>query len=212
MRKRFLKFKERAITLKFKAFQYSWKESLRLLSVRSGAKSQKKFESISRLGYIDSQKHRISNHSRSSTPGGCLRLVPTKEVVEYVNKMLLDSRVKTYRNIQKMPTFILDKRERMGSRFISDNGLVEDPIDVEKQRAVVNLWTEEDRQMLLDNYALFGKNFKKIASFFQHKTVAECVEFYYKNHKSESFQKNKEEFKILRKGSRVMLILTVRIW
>ncbi|KAF5815055.1 hypothetical protein HanXRQr2_Chr03g0118501 [Helianthus annuus] len=131
MRKRFLKFKERAITLKL-AFQYSWKESLCLLSVRSGAKSQKKFESISRLGYIDSQKHRISNHSRSSTPGGCLRLVPTKEVVEYVNKMLLDSRVKTYRNIQKMPTFILDKRERMSSRFISDNGLVEDPIDIDK--------------------------------------------------------------------------------
>ncbi|KAF5770783.1 putative transcription factor MYB-HB-like family [Helianthus annuus] len=195
MRKRFLKFKERAITLKFKAFQYSWKESLRLLSVRSGAKSQKKFESSSRLGYIDSQKHRISNHSRSSTPGGCLRLVPTKEVVEYVNKLLLDSRVKTYRNVQKMPTFILNKRERMGSRFISDNGLVEDPIDVEKQRAVVNLWTEEDKQMFLDNYALFGKNFKKIASFFQHKTVADCVEFYYKNHKSESFQKTKKNSK-----------------
>lgn len=128
-----------------------------------------------------------------------MRLVPTKEVVEYVNKMLLDSRVKTYRNIQKMPTFILDKRERMGSRFISDNGLVEDPIDVEKQRAVVNLWTEEDRQMFLDNYALFGKNFKKIASFFQHKTVAECVEFYYKNHKSESFQKTKKNSKFCEK-------------
>ncbi|KAI7735969.1 hypothetical protein M8C21_022381, partial [Ambrosia artemisiifolia] len=195
IRKRFLKFKERAITLKFKAFQYSWKESLRLLSVRSGSKSQKKFESSSRLGYIDSQKHRVSNYSRSSTSGGCLRLVPTKEVVEYVNKLLLDSRVKTYRNVQKMPTFILDRRERMSSKFISDNGLVENPVDVEKERAVVNLWTEEDKQMFLDKYALFGKNFRKIASFFPHKTVADCVEFYYKNHKSESFQKTKNSSK-----------------
>ncbi|KAK1409554.1 hypothetical protein QVD17_36080 [Tagetes erecta] len=195
MRKRFLKFKERVITLKFRGFQYSWKENLQLLSVRPGAKSQKKFESSSRLGYVDSQKHRASNHSRSSTSAACLRVVPTKELVEYVKEMLLDSRVKTFRNVQKMPTFILDRRERMSSRFISDNGLVENPIDVEKERAVVSTWTEEDKQFFLDKYALFGKNFRKIASFFQHKTVADCVEFYYKHHKSESFQKTKRNSK-----------------
>ncbi|KAK9061244.1 hypothetical protein SSX86_018424 [Deinandra increscens subsp. villosa] len=195
MRKRLQKFKERVITLKFRAFQYSWKENLRLLSVRSVAKSQKKFELSSRFGYIDSQKHRASNHSRSSTSGGRLSLVPTKEVVEYVDKLLLDSRVKTYRHVQKMPTFILDKRERMSSKFISDNGLVEDPIDVEKQRSVVKPWAEEDKQMFLDKYALFGKNFKKIASFLRNKTVADCVEFYYKNHKSEIFQKTKSNSK-----------------
>ncbi|KAI3799741.1 hypothetical protein L1987_35042 [Smallanthus sonchifolius] len=195
MRKRFLKFKERVITHKFRGFQYSWKENLRMLSIKSGSKSQNKFELSSRLGYIDSQKHRASSNSRSSTPAGCLSLVPTKEVVEYVKKLLLDSRVKTYRNVQKMPTFILDKRERMSSKFISDNGLVENPIDVEKERSVVNSWTEEDKQMFLDKYALFGKNFRKISSFFQHKTVADCVEFYYKNHKSESFQKTKKNSK-----------------
>ncbi|KAI3793417.1 hypothetical protein L1987_36036 [Smallanthus sonchifolius] len=195
MRKRFLKFKERVITHKFRGLQYSWKENLRMLSIKSGSKSQKKFELSSRLGYIDSQKHRASSNSRSSTPAGCLTLVPTKEVVEYVKKLLLDSRVKTYRNVQKMPTFILDKRERMSSKFVSDNGLVENPIDAEKERSVVNSWTEEDKQMFLDKYALFGKNFRKISSFFQHKTVADCVEFYYKNHKSESFQKTKKSSK-----------------
>ncbi|XP_076958751.1 uncharacterized protein LOC143634603 isoform X1 [Bidens hawaiensis] len=204
MRKRFLKFKERVITLKFRTLQYSWKESLRLLSLRSGAKSHKKFETISRLGYADSQKHRASSHSRSSTTGGCSRLVPTEEVLEYVNKLLLDSRVKIHRNEQKMPTFILDKRERMSSKFISDNGLVENPVDAEKERAVFNSWTEEDKQMFLDQYALFGKNFKKIASFFQHKTVADCVEYYYKNHKSESFQNIKKNSKFAKGKSCVI--------
>ncbi|KAL8193208.1 hypothetical protein R6Q57_027112 [Mikania cordata] len=195
LRKRFLKFKERVTVLKFRAFQYSWKEHLCLLSVRSGAKSQKKFESSSRFGYFDSQKHRVSNHIRSSNSAGTLSLVPTKEVVEYVKRLLLNSRVKTYRDVLKMPTFILDKRERIGTRFFSDNGLMENPIDVEKERSIVNSWTEEDRQVFLDKYALFGKNFRKIASFFQHKTVADCVEFYYKNHKSEQFQKTKSNSK-----------------
>ncbi|MFS7957731.1 putative transcription factor MYB/SANT family [Helianthus anomalus] len=193
MRKRFLKFKERVTILKFRTFQYSWKENLRLISIRSGAKSQKKFESSSRMGYSDHQKHRASNHYRLSSSGGSLSLVPTKEVVEYANALLSDSRVKTYRNEAKMPTFILDKKERTCARFISDNGLVENPIDVEKERSIVNLWTVEDTETFLDKYSLFGKNFRKIASFFQHKTVADCVEFYYKYHKSDVFQKTKKK-------------------
>ncbi|KAI3705192.1 hypothetical protein L1987_75426 [Smallanthus sonchifolius] len=193
MRKRFLKFKERVTTLKFRTFQYSWKESLRLLSIRSGAKSQKKFESSFRMGYADHQKHRTSNHSHSSSSARRLSLVPTKEVFEYANMLLSDSRVKTCRNVVKMPIFILDRKERMSSRFISNNGLVENPIDVEKERSIVNPWTVEDTEIFLDKYALFGKNFRKIASFFQHKTVADCVEFYYKNHKSELFQKTKKK-------------------
>ncbi|KAI3808988.1 hypothetical protein L1987_24952 [Smallanthus sonchifolius] len=194
MRKRFLKFKERVTTLKFRTFQYSWKENLRLLSIRTGAnKSQTKFESSSRMGYADHQKHRASDHSHLSSSAGRLSLVPTKEVVEYANMLLSDSRVKTCRNVVKMPIFILDNKERMSSRFISNNGLVENPIDVEKERSIVNPWTAEDTEIFLDKYALFGKNFRKIASFFQHKTVADCVEFYYKNHKSELFQKTKKK-------------------
>ncbi|XP_076898194.1 uncharacterized protein LOC143551696 [Bidens hawaiensis] len=193
MRKRFQKFKERVTTLKFRTLQFSWKENLQVMSIKSGAKSHKKFESSSRMGYFDHQRHRVSSHSRLFSSGGSLSLVPTKEVVEYANMLLSDSRVKNYRNVAKMPTFILDKRERMSSRFISNNGLVENPKEVEKERSIVNLWTEEDKDMFMDKYTLFGKNFKKIASFFQHKTVADCVEFYYKNHKSDLFKKTKKK-------------------
>lgn len=69
MRKRFLKFKERVTALKFRTLKYSWKENLRLLSLKSGSKSQKKFESSSRLGFADHQKHRSSNHSRLCSSG-----------------------------------------------------------------------------------------------------------------------------------------------
>ena len=69
-RKRFLKFKERVITLKFKAFQHLWKEDMRLLSIRKHrAKPQKKFELSLRSVHNGYQKHRSSIRSRFSSPG-----------------------------------------------------------------------------------------------------------------------------------------------
>lgn len=70
MRKRFLRFKERVIALKFRAFRHLWKEDLRMLSIRrSCVKSQKKFEQSSRLARNGYQKNRSSIRSRFSSPG-----------------------------------------------------------------------------------------------------------------------------------------------
>jgi hypothetical protein len=124
---------------------------------------------------------------------GNLSLVPTTEMLNFTSKMLSDSQVKLYSNTLKMPALILDKKEKMGSRFISSNGLVEDPCAVEKERAVINPWTPEEKEIFLDKLATIGKDFWKIASFLDHKTTADCVEFYYKNHKSDCFEKTKKQ-------------------
>lgn len=70
MRKRFQRFKEKVITLKFRVYQHLWKEDMRLLSIRKyRAKSQKKFELSSRASHCGYQKHRSSIRSRFSSPG-----------------------------------------------------------------------------------------------------------------------------------------------
>ena len=70
MRKRFLRFKEKVITLKFRVFHHLWKEDMRLLSIRKyRAKSQKKFELSSRTSHCGYQKHRSSIRARFSSPG-----------------------------------------------------------------------------------------------------------------------------------------------
>ncbi|KAL5569279.1 hypothetical protein UlMin_025854 [Ulmus minor] len=192
-RKRFSNFKERVITLKFKAFQHLWKEDTRLLSMRKyRAKSQKKFELISRTMHNGYQKHRSSIRSRFSSPAGNLSLVPTEEIINFTKKLLLDSQVKLYRDTLKMPALILDKKEKIASRFFSNNGLVEDPCAVEKERAMINPWMPEEKEIFMNKLATFGKDFRKISSFLDHKTTADCVEFYYKNHKSDSFEKTKK--------------------
>nr|POE64618.1 isoform 2 of nuclear receptor corepressor 1 [Quercus suber] len=193
-RKQFLRFKERVITLKFKAFQHLWKEDMRLLSVRKHRpKSQKKSEFSLRTAHNGNQKHRSSIRSRFSSPAGNLSLVPTTEIINFTSKLLSDSQVKLYRSALKMPALILDKKEKIVSRFISSNGLVEDPCAVEKEREMINPWTSEEKAIFMDKLTTFGKDFRKIASFLDHKTTADCVEFYYKNHKSDCFEKTKKQ-------------------
>ncbi|KAB5538929.1 hypothetical protein DKX38_016462 [Salix brachista] len=192
-RKRLLRFKETAVTLKFKALQHLWKEDMQLLSIRKyRVKSQKKCEPILRTTHSGYQKHRSSIRARLSSPAGNLSLVPTTESLNFTSKLLSDSQVRPYRNALKMPALILDKKEKMVSRFISSNGLVEDPYAVEKERAMINPWTSDEKEIFMQKIATFGKDFRKIASFLDHKSTADCVEFYYKNHKSDCFEKTKK--------------------
>lgn len=189
MHKHVCKIKERLLGLKFSAFQHLWKEDLRLLSVRKNkSKSQKQCEASSRSSQSISQRHRSSVRSRFMLPAGNLTLVPISEIVEFTSKLLLNSQIRLYRKSTNMPVLILDEMEKKYSRYISYNGLIEDPTTFEKERAMLNPWTHEEREVFMESLATFGKNFTKISSCLFHKTTADCVEFYYKNHKSEIFK------------------------
>jgi len=125
--------------------------------------------------------------------GNHLSLVPTTEIINFTSKLLSESQAQLQRNTLKMPALILDEKEKMVTKFISSNGLVEDPLAIEKERGMINPWTSEEKELFLKKFSAFGKDFQKIASFLDHKTTADCVEFYYKNHKSECFEKLKRK-------------------
>jgi Myb-like DNA-binding domain len=65
----------------------------------------------------------------------------------------------------------------------SDYGsiLIEDPVREVHNRRAVNPWTREETFVFLDKYVLYPKNFKRIASFLEHKSFGDVVEFYYRN-------------------------------
>ncbi|KAL5716938.1 hypothetical protein ACHQM5_010038 [Ranunculus cassubicifolius] len=192
LRKNSQRFKERALTLKFRALHHLWKEDMRLLSAKKyKAKSQKRVELNPRPSHIVHQKHRSSIRSRFISPGS-LALAPTSEIVDLTSKLLSDSQIKVCRDNLKMPCLVDEKEKRM-LRFVSSNGLVEDPCATEMERVMVNPWMANEKEVFLEKLATFGKDFKKIASFLDHKTTADCVEFYYKNHKSEFFEKIKKK-------------------
>ncbi|KAL3650027.1 hypothetical protein CASFOL_006430 [Castilleja foliolosa] len=186
-RKRYLLFKEKVLTLKFKLYQRFWREG-RIISVsKLRGKSHKKLDLCRTVVY---KKNLSSSRSKISYSAGISRKVTAKEVIEKVNGLLTESPLKPCRSTLKMPALILDKGIKM-SRFVSNNALVEDPCVAEKERSMINIWTAEEMEIFIDKLAIFGKDFSKIASFLDHKTIADCIEFYYKNHKSECFQRAK---------------------
>lgn len=65
-RKQLIRFKERAVTLKFKAFHHLWKEDMQR---KYRVKSQKKWEQSLRTTQSGFQKHRSSIRARLSSPG-----------------------------------------------------------------------------------------------------------------------------------------------
>ncbi|KAF5180389.1 Nuclear receptor corepressor [Thalictrum thalictroides] len=203
-RKCFRRFKERVLTLKYRALQHLWKEDMRLLSIRKyKVKSQKRIESNSRAPHIVYQKHRSSVRSRF-TSAGSLTLVPTSEIRDFTSKLLSDSKVMLYRDNLKMPALV-DEQEKRMLQFVSSNGLVEDPCATEKERAMINPWTPEEKAVFLEKLGTIGKDFRKIASYLDHKTTADCVEFYYKNHKSESFEKIKKKSELKTQGNTYLM-------
>ncbi|XP_022966709.1 uncharacterized protein LOC111466339 isoform X2 [Cucurbita maxima] len=191
MRRQFLKFKESALTLRFKALQHSWKEGLLHSVKKCRSKPQKKELSL-RVTYSGHQKYRSSIRSRVVQHGACQNRARNSEIATcYSSKLLSNPRVRRYRNILKMPAMILDENEKTALRFVSNNGLVEDPCAVEKERSMINPWSLTERELFWEKLSLFGKDFRKISSFLSHKTTADCIQFYYKNHKSDSFKKRK---------------------
>ncbi|KAK1312539.1 hypothetical protein QJS10_CPA07g01084 [Acorus calamus] len=203
-RKNSLRFKERVLMLQFRAFHHLWKEDARLLSVRKGRpKSQKRFELSFRSSQNAHQKHQPSICSRVALP----------DIIEYTRKLMSDPQTKLYRNNLKMPSLILDEKERKQSRFISNNSLVDDPCALEMEKATINPWTSEEKKIFMDMLATFGKDFSKIASHLSHKTTADCIEFYYKNHKSESFRevKKKLEFRKQMRTTNTYLVASGKI-
>ncbi|CAA6654775.1 unnamed protein product [Spirodela intermedia] len=192
VRKCFLKFKEKLLALKYRAFQHLWKEDLQLLHIKKHrSKSHRRIELNCRSSQNVMQKSRSFLRSKSPLSGG-MTLVPTPEILEFTGRLLSDSHIKVHRNILRMPALILDEKEKIRSRFITNNGLVEDPCSYEKERSMINPWTPDECKIFMEMLAIYGKDFAKISSFLNHKTTADCIEFYYKNHKSEDFEKVKK--------------------
>ncbi|XP_024387952.1 uncharacterized protein [Physcomitrium patens] len=188
-RHHFCKFKERVLTLRFRALKEAWKREQKGL-----------FERKNRPKAVDRRDiERRSNHGppsqRSSLrlrPFSLSRLDVESEAAEAMKKLMKDPHVEAFCPVLKMPAMILDEKERASRRFVSRNALVEDPVAVEMERKILNPWTTEEKKIFAEKFALHRKSFKEIASNLKYKTTADCIEYYYRNHKSEDFDKSKK--------------------
>jgi len=187
-----LRLKEQMLTMKFKAYCHLWKDVQLFSANKQRSKSNKRTDQSNRTSQIGSQRQRSSNRSRLTMPAGNLSTFSTPEMSDVAMRLFSEFKIKRCRNYLKMPALIIDEKEKEWLKLMNKNGLVEDPVLVEKERVMINPWTQEEKKIFMELLAKFGKDFSKIASFITHKSTADCVEFYYKHHKSDSFREVKK--------------------
>ena len=104
------------------------------------------------------------------------------ELNEAINRLAAVERMKTLVKIPDM----LSEEEKRAIRFPSKNGLRRDPVaDLQADRDL-RPWTQEERDIFIEKYMEFPKQFRQIASFLEHRTTGDCIKYYYR------FQKLKE--------------------
>ena len=72
------------------------------------------------------------------------------------------------RNYAVIPPMLLDARQRQ-LKFINNNGLIEDVMAEYKERQMVNMWTDMEKEIFKEKYLQHPKNFGYIASFLERK-------------------------------------------
>uniref|UniRef100_A0A803TMW9 Nuclear receptor corepressor 2 n=1 Tax=Anolis carolinensis TaxID=28377 RepID=A0A803TMW9_ANOCA len=94
---------------------------------------------------------------------------------------------KQMRQLAVIPPMLFDA-EQQRIKFINMNGLMDDPMKVYKDRQVMNMWSEQEKDIFREKFMQHPKNFGLIASFLERKTVADCVLYYYLTKKNENYK------------------------
>ncbi|KAJ3782907.1 hypothetical protein GGU10DRAFT_362439 [Lentinula aff. detonsa] len=81
------------------------------------------------------------------------------------------------RNVAVIPDMISVVKGKVDLVYDDNNLCVEDPISYYAPQT--DDWTEEEKQIFTDKFAIFPKQFGAISRFLPNKTTAQCVDFYY---------------------------------
>ncbi|XP_075033130.1 nuclear receptor corepressor 2 isoform X5 [Mixophyes fleayi] len=94
---------------------------------------------------------------------------------------------KQMRQLAVIPPMLFDA-EQQRIKFINMNGLMDDPMKVYKERQVMNMWSEQEKETFREKFIQQPKNFVFISTFLERKTVSDCVLFYYLTKKNENYK------------------------
>ena len=90
------------------------------------------------------------------------------------------------KTLVKLPAQILDPEDaRFGAFTANRNALVEDPKAELELLKHTRPWAEWEKKIFHEKFASYGKNFKRVATFIDGRTTAECVTYYYQRQKTD---------------------------
>lgn len=95
------------------------------------------------------------------------------------NEDMTDPNVLAIRNTATIPDLLTSDCNNLDVSYLDDNGLIEDPVEFFDTYSALGRWTEEEKDLFLEKFGTYPKQFDVIASFLPGKTPTECIMFYY---------------------------------
>nr|VWO95324.1 Foldase protein PrsA 2 (EC [Ganoderma boninense] len=95
------------------------------------------------------------------------------------NEELTDANHLSQKNAATIPDMVSVTKGRVEYIYDDTNNLVEDPHEFYKLETGIDDWTEQEKKVLVDKYAIHPKQFGIIADYIPNKSPAQCVTYYY---------------------------------
>lgn len=123
---------------------------------------------------------------RSAALGDAVRtdLEMEQIIASLGNDELTDANHLAARNAATIPDMISVTKGTVDYLYNDTNNRVEHPVGFYTPNTCLEDWAEEEKEIFLEKYALYPKQFGIIADFLPNKTAAECVTFYYLHKKT----------------------------
>lgn len=88
------------------------------------------------------------------------------------------------RNLAHIPDMISVTHGKVDYQFDDTNHLVGNPVEYYGPRTGTHDWTNAEKEIFLDKFAAYPKQFGLIAEYIPNKTAAQCVDYYYLHKKT----------------------------
>ncbi|XP_024086197.1 nuclear receptor corepressor 1 isoform X2 [Cimex lectularius] len=109
-----------------------------------------------------------------------------EEIMDGLQEQELED--KKMRSYAVVPPLLLDAKQR-SIYYINNNGKLDDFAAVYKERQLLNIWTQAEKDIFKEKFLQHPKNFGAIASYLDKKSVCDCVQYYYLSKKTESYKR-----------------------
>ncbi|XP_067395809.1 nuclear receptor corepressor 2 isoform X6 [Emydura macquarii macquarii] len=152
---------------------------------------EKQFPEIRKQRELQERMQRLGEKCRVGQRGSGLSMSAARsehEVSEIIDGLSEQENLeKQMRQLAVIPPMLYDA-DQQRIKFINMNGLMDDPMKVYKDRQVMNMWSDQEKETFREKFMQHPKNFGVIASFLDRKTVADCVLYYYLTKKNENYK------------------------
>lgn len=100
------------------------------------------------------------------------------------------------RSYAVIPPLLLDSRQRNIS-YLNNNGRCDDFVTEYKERQLLNVWSQAEKDIFKEKFLQHPKNFGVIAASLEKKSVRDCVQYYYLSKKTENYKRLLSKYRFL---------------